>query len=145
MYTAQEGGFHHFAIITPDFQADRRLMEARYQPTSSLNTSVGAIYYDARTDVGCMFELLETNAALNFLFKSTYELSQTAVLADYAGSANIKRAADKGTDATPVGLTYPRIASLVVWAAKEGPFKCTPEAQALLKIFKIPSDCVIAP
>jgi hypothetical protein len=110
MYSSSQGGFHHFAVITPNFKADQVIMEARYQPSSALITSVGATYYDARKDVGCMFELLETNPFLNFLFKSTYELSQTARLSDYASSANIHRS-DAKTDASNEGLTYPRIST----------------------------------
>jgi len=130
MFTSEQGGFHHFAVITPDFKADYALMRARFEPSSSLNTSVGAVYFDARNDVGCMFELLETNAALNFVFKSTYALSQNANLADYTASSNIKRS-DKNTGVDIVGLTYPRISSLVVWSAFEGPLHATPEGAAI--------------
>jgi len=84
--------------------------------------NVGVIYYDARKDVGAMFELLETNAFLDFLFESTYLMSISADLKDYEKTFNIKPA-DISKPPASRGLTVPRILSLIQWAAVEGPLK----------------------
>lgn|GEM_PF-3365272 len=122
MFTSKTGGFHHFAVITHNFAKDKTVMDARFQPSSSLITNVGAIYYDARKDVGAMFELLETNAFLDFLFESTYLMSISADLKDYEKTFNIKPA-DISKPPASRGLTVPRILSLIQWAAVEGPLK----------------------
>lgn len=127
MFTSQTGGFHHFAVITPNFKEDKVKMDARFEPTTSLKTNVRAIYYDARKDVECMFELLETNAALDFLFASAYDLSKNATLAEYSKDANIARIGGQ--------LTVPRILSLVQWSVASGPLAGTPEAEALRALF----------
>ena len=130
MFTANQGGFHHFAVITPNFAADKAIMEARYQPSSALITNVGAIYYDARKDVGCMFELLETNKVLDFLFLSSYELSKKANLKDYKKTFNIVPT-DVSKPLYARGLTSARILSLVKWADTEGPLADTVDLSKL--------------
>ena len=131
MFSGAEGGFHHIAVITEQFDADKKKMESRFQASSSLITNVGAIYYDARKEVGCMFELLETNKLLNFLFLSTYELSKNANLNDYKSTFNIL-AADISKPKAVRGLTVPRIISLINWADVEGPLADTVDFSSIL-------------
>jgi len=117
MFTSKTGGFHHFAVITHNFAKDKTVMDARFQPSSSLITNVGAIYYDARKDVGAMFELLETNAFLDFLFESTYLMSISADLKDY--EKNVQYQACRHLETTGIARSH-RTPNLVAHSVGRG-------------------------
>jgi Glyoxalase/Bleomycin resistance protein/Dioxygenase superfamily len=60
MYAAGEGGFHHVCALVPMADWDSqvaRFADAGYEVASSLTTTVPAVYFDCRRDLGHFVEL----------------------------------------------------------------------------------------
>lgn len=64
-------GFHHFALLVPDFEAERaRFVAAGCPVITELVSAARVCYVDARTWLGACVELYEDNAPLRKTFAS---------------------------------------------------------------------------
>jgi len=69
MHPAGQQGFHHVAILPPDFEAEQARFEAAGFPTVTTLTSAARVaYMDTRPALGCFVELYEDNPALRATF-----------------------------------------------------------------------------
>ena len=69
MVPAGHNGFHHFAILPADFEAETARFEAAGFPAVATLTSAARVaYMDARSLLGCFVEIYEDNAPLRQTF-----------------------------------------------------------------------------
>lgn len=69
MYDAGQTGFHHFALLVPDFDAEKARFEAAGCAAVMTLTSASRVaYMDARARLGCFVELYEKNEAISGTF-----------------------------------------------------------------------------
>lgn len=62
-------GFHHFAILPDDFEAEKARFEAAgCEAVTTLTSAARVAYMDARPALGCFVELYENNAPLRAVF-----------------------------------------------------------------------------
>ena len=62
-------GFHHFAILPDDFDAEKARFEASgYEAVTTLTSAARVAYMDTRRTLGCFVELYENNAPLRETF-----------------------------------------------------------------------------
>ena len=70
-----EQGFHHIAIIVPDWEGERARFEAAgYPSVMELISAARVAYMDARPAIGCMVELYEDNEPLHETFQNWRDL-----------------------------------------------------------------------
>ena len=66
---AGTAGFHHFAILPDDFDAERARFETEgYETVTTLTSAARVAYMDTRRTLGCFVELYENNAPLRDTF-----------------------------------------------------------------------------
>jgi hypothetical protein len=69
-YKKGEEGFHHWAILVPDFDAEKkRCEEFGYEPVTELVATGHVAYMDARKDLGGFIELYEDNPNVRQFFQ----------------------------------------------------------------------------
>ena len=68
---AGHNGFHHFAVLPDDFDAEvARFEAAGYSAVSTLVSAARVAYMDCRSTLGCFVELYENNQPLVDTFES---------------------------------------------------------------------------
>lgn len=69
MYRKGEQGFHHVAILVPDFNAEKQRFEAAGFPAvTELVSAARVAYMDTRSVLGCFVELYEDNPGVRASF-----------------------------------------------------------------------------
>jgi hypothetical protein len=79
MYAPGEGGFHHVCALVPMDHWDeqiRRFADAGYPLAASLTTTVPAVYFDCRRDLGHFVELYGSTERTEGFFASVREAHQ---------------------------------------------------------------------
>lgn len=79
MFGAGEGGFHHAAIFSDDYEGDRdRFVAAGMPVASEFTTPFGAkiCYLDARATLGHMIELYPENAIIRDMYRQTRDAAR---------------------------------------------------------------------
>lgn len=71
MYAKGEEGFHHVAILVPDFEAEKRRFEQCGHPAiTELISAARVAYMDTRSVLGCFVELYEDNPGVRESFRA---------------------------------------------------------------------------
>ncbi len=71
MYASGCEGFHHVAILVPDFDAEKQRFEQRGFPVvTELVSAARVAYMDTRSVLGCFVELYEDNPGVRESFRS---------------------------------------------------------------------------
>jgi hypothetical protein len=69
MFARGQEGFHHFALLVPDYEAERaRFVAAGFPVVTELVSAARVCYVDARAWLGAFVELYEDNAPLRATF-----------------------------------------------------------------------------
>ena len=75
MYKRGEQGFHHFAILVPDIEDEKKRFEkAGCESVTELFSSARVAYMDARHLFGCFVELYQDNPQVRASFKEWKDL-----------------------------------------------------------------------
>lgn len=77
MYPRGGEGFHHVAILVPDYPGEVARFETLGCPLNTELVSAARVgYVDARRHIGCFVELYEDNPAIRATFKDWHALHQ---------------------------------------------------------------------
>lgn len=78
MFKPGEQGFHHFAIIVPDFDGEKARFEAKgCESVMELVSAARVAYMDTRPLLGCFVELYEDNAPIHQTFQSWKDIHES--------------------------------------------------------------------
>ena len=70
MFAPGEQGFHHVAVLPPDWEAEKRRYEAAgFETVTTLYSAARVAYMDTRSLLGCFVELYEDNQPLRDTFE----------------------------------------------------------------------------
>lgn len=71
MFAPEEEGFHHVAVLLPDFDAEKQRIEGLGFPAvTELISAARVAYMDTRPVLGCFVELYEDNPGVRASFKA---------------------------------------------------------------------------